>query len=150
MIGLGKDVGDPEGNEPALGESLMQGVRGEELVEDLGEAELDQEAEEQRDVVDAFVSQLQGGFHGGTPTQPGERRGCTAVEGAGGRTRYRTCKHGQRGQNRQEYNCRLSVRLFRERGDVTVRGTESPNAPEPQAVPQFAGSVTGLGRSDPW
>jgi hypothetical protein len=46
MIGLGEDVGDPEGDEPALRESLMQGVRGEELVEDLGEAELDQEAEE--------------------------------------------------------------------------------------------------------
>jgi hypothetical protein len=101
MIGLGEDIGDPEGNEPALGESLVQGVRGEELVEDLGEAELDQEAEEQRDVIDAFVRQLQGGFHGGAPTKPGERLGCTAVEGVGGGTRKRTCKHGRRGQNRQ-------------------------------------------------
>ena len=41
-------------------------------VEELGEAELDQEAQEQGDVIDAFVGQFQGGVHGGTPTRAGE------------------------------------------------------------------------------
>ncbi len=41
VIGLGEDVDDPDGDEPALGKPLMEGVRGEELVEELGEAELD-------------------------------------------------------------------------------------------------------------
>jgi hypothetical protein len=34
----------------------MVGVRLEVLIEDLGEAELDQEAQQERDIVDAFVS----------------------------------------------------------------------------------------------
>ena len=38
-------------------------------VEDLGELELDQEAQEQGDVIDAFVGQFEGGVHGGTPTR---------------------------------------------------------------------------------
>ena len=38
VIGLGEDVGDPEGDEPAEGESLMVGVWLEVLVEELGEA----------------------------------------------------------------------------------------------------------------
>ena len=47
----------------------MMGVGWEELVEELREAELDEEAEEQGDVIDAFVGQLQGGVHGGAPTK---------------------------------------------------------------------------------
>ena len=62
VIGLGEDVGDPEGDEPAEGESLMMGVwlevtgRG-----DGGSRSLDEEAEDQGDVVDAFVSQVECG-----------------------------------------------------------------------------------------
>ena len=41
------------------------GVGWEGLVEELREAELDEEAEEQGDVIDAFVGQLHGGVHGG-------------------------------------------------------------------------------------
>ena len=78
VVGVGEDVGDPDGDEPAEGESLMVGVGREVLVEELGEAELDEEAEEQGDVIDAFVGQLQGGVHGGAPTRAGEKRRCTA------------------------------------------------------------------------
>ena len=41
----------------------------EVAVEDLGELELDQEAQEQGDVIDTFVGQFEGGVHGGTPTR---------------------------------------------------------------------------------
>ena len=53
---------------------------GEELVEELRKAELDEEAEEQGDVIDAFVGELQGGVHGGAPTKAGEKLRCTAEE----------------------------------------------------------------------
>ena len=47
----------------------MEGVGREVAVEDLGELELDQEAQEQGDVIDAFVGQFEGGVHGGSPTR---------------------------------------------------------------------------------
>jgi hypothetical protein len=83
VIGLGEDVGDPEGDEPAERESLMMRVRLEMLVEEVGEPELDQEAEDQGDVIDAFVSEAEGGRHGSSPTRRGEKRRCTA-EGSRG------------------------------------------------------------------
>jgi hypothetical protein len=72
VIGVGEDVGDPDGDEPALGESPMVRVGDEVVVEELGESELDEEPEEQGDVIDAFVSQLDGGggIHGSAPTKP--------------------------------------------------------------------------------
>jgi hypothetical protein len=57
----------------------MEGMGFEGLVEELREAELDEESEEQREVVDAFMGQLQRGIHGGAPTKPGERLGCNAA-----------------------------------------------------------------------
>ena len=61
VVGLGEDVSDPDGDEPAVGESLVEGVGREMAVEDLGESEFDQEAEQQGDVIDTFVGQFQGG-----------------------------------------------------------------------------------------
>ena len=46
----------------------MERVRREGLVEDLGESKLAQEPQEQRQVVDTFVSQVKGGVHGRSPT----------------------------------------------------------------------------------
>ena len=58
----------------------MMGVGWEGLVEELRQAELDEEAEEQGDVIDAFVGQLHGGVHGGSPTKAGEKPRCTTEE----------------------------------------------------------------------
>ena len=69
VVGVGEDVGDPDGDEPAVGEPLVEGVGGEVAVEELGELELDEEAQEQGDVIDAFVGQFEGGVHGGAPTR---------------------------------------------------------------------------------
>jgi hypothetical protein len=80
MIGLGEKVSDPEGNEPTERQSLMVGVGLEVVVEEVGEPELDQEAEDQRDVIDAFVNETECGRHGGAPTRRGEKRRCTAEE----------------------------------------------------------------------
>jgi hypothetical protein len=95
VIGLGEDVSDPDGDEPSLGESLMVGVGLEVLVEEMGETKLDQESEEQRDVIDAFVSQLQGSFHGVAPTSHGGKPRCIAGEGVSERSRNNTREHGQ-------------------------------------------------------
>ena len=65
VVGLGKDIGDPDGDQPAVGETLVTGVWREMAVEGLGEWELDREAHEQGDIIDPFVSQ----FQGGTPRQ---------------------------------------------------------------------------------
>jgi hypothetical protein len=59
VIGVREDIGDPDGDDPPLGESLMKGMGDEDLVEELRETELDEEADEQGDIVDAFMSQLQ-------------------------------------------------------------------------------------------
>src|SRR6478672_3545454 len=97
----------------------MVGVGDEVLVEELGEAELDEESEEQGDVIDAFVSQLDGGggIHGGAPTKPWAWKGlgCTVADGSGGRSRRDTCKHRENGQYRQRQNSLLTIHLFRER-----------------------------------
>jgi len=69
VIGAGEDVGDPDGGEPAVGEPLVEGVGREVAVEDLGELEPDQEAQEQGDVIDTFVGQFESRVHGGTPTR---------------------------------------------------------------------------------
>src|SRR5207248_6900585 len=68
VVGVGEDVCDPDGGEPAVGESLVKRVGRVMAVEDLGEAELDEESQEQGYVIDAFVGQFEGGVHGGSPT----------------------------------------------------------------------------------
>ena len=79
VIGPGEDVGDPERDEPTEREAAMVGVGLEVRVEEMGEAESDEEAKDQRDVVDAFVGEAEGGGHGGAPTRGGEERRCTAA-----------------------------------------------------------------------
>jgi hypothetical protein len=69
VVGLREDVGDPDGDEPAVGEALVEGMWGEMAVEGLRQAESDQEDQQQGDGVDPFVSQLECGVHGGTPTR---------------------------------------------------------------------------------
>ena len=59
VVGLGKDVGDPDGDEPAVGESLMEGMCREMAIKDLGQAKLDEEAQQQGHIADTFVSELQ-------------------------------------------------------------------------------------------
>jgi hypothetical protein len=46
----------------------VEGVGWEMAVEDLGELELDEEAQEQGHVIDPLVGQFEGGVHGGSPT----------------------------------------------------------------------------------
>ena len=89
VVGAGEDVGDPDGDEPAVGESLVEGMGGEVAVEDLGELELDQEAQEQGDVIDAFVGQFEGGVHGGSPTRVWGKPRCIAADRPAGRSRRR-------------------------------------------------------------
>jgi hypothetical protein len=36
VVGPGEDVGDPDGDQPAVGEALVEGMWGEMAVEDLG------------------------------------------------------------------------------------------------------------------
>ena len=77
VVGLGEDVGDPDRDEPAVGESLMERMCREMAIEDLGEAQLDKEAEQQRDIVDAFMSELQGCIHSRAPSMA-RGPGCNA------------------------------------------------------------------------
>ena len=71
MIGLREDVGDPDGGDPARGESLMEMMAAEALVEDLGELHAAGQAEDQGDVVDPFVVQSQGVPHEGLRRKSG-------------------------------------------------------------------------------
>ena len=57
-----------------------------ELVEELRKAELDEEAEEQGDVIDAFVGQFQGGVHGVAPTKAGGKASLYRGGGGGEKT----------------------------------------------------------------
>ncbi len=99
VVGLGENVGDPDRDQPAVGETLMEGVRREITVEDLGKVELDQKAQKQWDVVDAFVSQLQGGFHASTP---GKVSGKALLYRSGrteGKIHTEKCKYGNNAQS---------------------------------------------------
>jgi hypothetical protein len=60
VVGLGEDVSDPDGDEPAVGKTLVEGMGREMAVEDLRELELDQESQQQGYVIDAFMSQFEG------------------------------------------------------------------------------------------
>ena len=115
VVGLGEDVGDPDGDEPAVGETLVEGMGREMAVEDLGEAELDQEAQEQGDVIDAFVGQFEGGVHGRHSDEGfGESPRCTARDGRDGRSRQKEREHGNDAQAGLRYNCGSTEHLLRE------------------------------------
>jgi hypothetical protein len=69
MVGLGEDVNDPDGDEPSVGEPLVERVGWEMAVEDLGELEFLEEGQEEGHVIDTFVGQFEGGVHGCSPTR---------------------------------------------------------------------------------
>jgi len=69
VVGLGEDVGDPESDEPTERKPLMMRVGLEVLVQEVGEPELSEEAEDQGDVIDPFVDEAECGRHGGAPTR---------------------------------------------------------------------------------
>ena len=95
VVGLGEDVSDPDGDEPAVGETLVEGMGREMAVEDLGEPEFDQEAQEQGDVIDAFVGQFEGGVHGGSPTRSsGKDLVVPREDGRDGRSKKRDVNMG--------------------------------------------------------
>ena len=71
VIGLGEDIGDPDGGDPARGEPLMEMMPAEALIEDLGELHAAGQAEDQGDVVDPLMVQVQGVPHGGLRHEPG-------------------------------------------------------------------------------
>ena len=93
VIGLGEDVRDPEGDEPTEGQPLMVGVGLEVVVEELRETESDEEAEDQGDVVNPFVNEAEGGWHGGAPARHEEKRRCTAEKSQGEDPEQKSCKH---------------------------------------------------------
>ena len=78
VVGLGEDVGDPESDEPTERKTLMVRMGLEVLVQEVGEPELSEEAEDQGDVIDPFVDEAECGRHGGAPTRYEENRRCTA------------------------------------------------------------------------
>src|SRR4051794_18211474 len=104
VVGSGEDVGDPDGDEPAVGESLVEGVCGEVSVEDLGELELDEEPQEQWDVIDAFVGEFEGGVHGGTPTRVWGKSSLYRGRRAGGMMQAKRREHGTYGEARSRRN----------------------------------------------
>src|SRR5206468_2769924 len=55
MVGLGEDEGNPGGSRRAVAESLMEVVRAQMALQDVRQPELLDDAEEQGDVVHAFV-----------------------------------------------------------------------------------------------
>jgi hypothetical protein len=55
MVGLGEDEGNPGGRQRAVAESLMVVVRAEMALQDVRQSELLDDAQEQGDVVHAFV-----------------------------------------------------------------------------------------------
>src|SRR5512135_1385002 len=114
MVGAGEDVSDPDGDEPAVGESLVERVRWEMAVEDLGELELDEEAQEQRHVVDTFVGQFEGGVHGGSPTRDLGKPSLYRGEQAAGKIQAKKREHGNYREVRLRRNCSFTVRLIRE------------------------------------
>ncbi len=114
VIRLGEDVGDPGGDEPAVGEALVERMRGEMAVEELGEPESDQEAQQQGDVIDAFVSQFQGGGHGGTPARAVGKAPLYRRSRPDRKIQVKEREHGNAAQDGPIYNCRLSERLIRE------------------------------------
>jgi hypothetical protein len=93
VIGVGEDVGDPDGGEPAIGETLVERMGREVAVEDLGESELDEEAQEQGHVIDSFMGQFEGSDHGGSPTKGLGKPSLYRGEPAGGKIQAKKREH---------------------------------------------------------
>jgi hypothetical protein len=110
VISPGEDVGDPDGDEPAVGEAQVEGMWREMAVEDLGQAESDQEGQQQGDVVDRFV----GEFQGGTPTRAGRKASLYRRGRPGRKIQAKEREHGHAAQDGPRYNCRFSEHLIRE------------------------------------
>jgi hypothetical protein len=114
VISPGEDVGDPDGDEPAVGEAQVEGMWREMAVEDLGQAESDQEGQQQGDVVDTFVGEFQDGVHGGTPTRAGRKASLYRRGRPGRKIQAKEREHGHAAQDGPRYNCRFSKHLIRE------------------------------------
>jgi hypothetical protein len=71
----------------------MVGMGLEVLVEEVGESVWDQEAENQGNVIDAFVNETQCGRHGGAPTRRGGKASLYRRGVARGRSREILCEH---------------------------------------------------------
>jgi hypothetical protein len=69
VVGAGEYVSDPNGDDPAVGESLVERVGREMAVEDRGESEVAEESQEEGYIIDTLVGQFEGGVHGGSPTR---------------------------------------------------------------------------------
>ena len=140
MVGAGEDVSDPDGDEPAVGESLVERVGREMAVEDLGELELDEESQEQGHVIDAFVGQFEGGVHGGSPTRDLGKPSLYRGGQAGGKIQAKKREHGNYREVRLRRNCSFTVRLIREIGRLEAGIL-------PDRGPEFLGPVRepGLG-----
>jgi hypothetical protein len=101
----------------------MVWVRLEVLVEEVWEPELDQEAEDQGDVVDAFVSQAECGRHGGAPTRRGEKRRCTAGEWRGeGPGENHVNMHSLRKSGKDIIRDKLYIRSAKDENDAWNAG----------------------------
>jgi hypothetical protein len=114
MVGSGEDVGDPDGDEPAVGESLVEGVGGEVTVEDLGEFEFDEESQEEGDVIDAFVGQFECSVHGVAPTRVWGKSSLYRGGPAGGKIQVKKREHGPYRKVRLRHNSCFTIRLIRE------------------------------------
>jgi hypothetical protein len=55
VVSLGENVRDPDRDQPAVGESLVEGVRRELAIDDLGKPEFHQEAQQQGNIIDTLV-----------------------------------------------------------------------------------------------
>jgi hypothetical protein len=104
VVGPGEDVSDPDGDQPAVGETLVEGMGREMAVEDLREPELDQEAQQQRDVIDPFVGQFEGGAHGRTPTRSAGKPSLYRERGRGRKIQEKEREHRNDAQTGLRYN----------------------------------------------
>jgi hypothetical protein len=55
VVGLGEDEGNPRGSQGAIGETLVEVVVAQMALQDVRQAELFDDAEEEGDVIHAFV-----------------------------------------------------------------------------------------------
>ncbi len=60
VVAFGEDKSDPGGGEGTIREALVQVMAAQMAFEKVGETELLQEAEQERDIIDAFMPQQEG------------------------------------------------------------------------------------------
>src|SRR5262249_7861637 len=104
VVGAGEDVGDPDGDEPTVGEPLVERVWWEMPGQDLGGLELYQEAHEQGDVIDPFVSQFERDVHGGSPARVWGKPSLYRAGAAGEKIQAKRREHGNYGESRLRRN----------------------------------------------